>query len=673
MSGLLRLLRPRRVGCLTTTRSNFDRADGSYNTRAEAVKASKELARRVQEKQECWAWQLQNLAYQIKHFRSTPAEARILLEACQMDIVDLYPSEQRLLTEIVWDAVKEAKMMDSVTTASSDDDLGKNKLIPSIFHHMINAYTFQEIPLDHSELLRDMMAAQAEPTNTTYSLLIDNLCRNQAMDRAMNYLHTRRKNHLVFTESLAKSLIRGFASVGRLSDAENVLKLMNEENIHWGKECYQAFLLGCARAGDMDGVKFFYKQCGQPSDVLLLRAVEEANKAKEAPELLPELLNFLPVQVESLTSSCRRTVKILLETGSREAAWDLVSKTRDVKEKKTELERVIKISPSVILIKDLLMNNDDVDLLCDSIDKLLPADPRILSKAVITIVNLCFFEDDTRIPFGRRAVAELLSRATEEDMKLVLLFVGQSSKRKIKSAVMEEGDEAVLRVFEVFSSLGLQIEKKWAWDGMMKKLIPEIPQGSDSWTPTDLLDRVYDVKRTLESLSKKNSEMLYSNSVIWSHILQSLLNRENALFFSVAAKLCKELKVVYGPKRYALSLGNCLMKHKDVNSYMDILETAYHNGCKTENMVNFYVVAESLYVAMLRGQNQGQPVEELLTEVLDQVWQKGIKLSPNLRDKMKKRVKDRGVSNILSNVPVLGRNIFMRYNSISDDIESARD
>ena len=451
------------------------------------------------------------------------------------------------------------------------------------------------------------------------------------------------------------------------------MKLMNEENIHWGKECYQAFLLGCARAGDMDGVKFFYKQCGQPSDVLLLRAVEEANKAKEAPELLPELLNFLPVQGESLTSSCRRTIKILLETGSREAAWDLVSKTRDVKEKKTELERVIKISPSVILIKDLLMNNDDVDILCDSIDKLLPADPRILSKAVITIVNLCFFEDDTRIPFGRRAVAELLSRATEEDMKLVLLFVGQSSKRKIKSAVMEEGDEAVLRVFEVFSSLGLQIEKKWAWDGMMKKLIPEIPQGSDSWTPTDLLDRVYDVKRTLESLSKKNSEMLYSNSVIWSHILQSLLNRENALFFSVAAKLCKELKVVYGPKRYALSLGNCLMKHKDVNSYMDILETAYHNGCKTENMVNFYVVAESLYVAMLRGQNQGQPVEELLTEVLDQVWQKGIKLSPNLRDKMKKRVKDRGVSNILSNVPVLGRNIFMRYNSISDDIESARD
>ena len=55
----------------------------------------------------------------------------------------------------------------------------------------------------------------------------------------------------------------------------------------------------------------------------------------------------------------------------------------------------------------------------------------------------------------------------------------------------------------------------------------------------------------------KFSAGLYSNSVIWGSILQHLLNRENKLFFKVAANLSKELKVPYAPRRWVLSLANC--------------------------------------------------------------------------------------------------------------------
>ena len=78
------------------------------------LKAFKDLTKRVNNKQECWAYQIQSLAFMISlegnYGRTTPVEANNLMKACQLDIVDLFPADQKILTEIAWDAVKSAQM-----------------------------------------------------------------------------------------------------------------------------------------------------------------------------------------------------------------------------------------------------------------------------------------------------------------------------------------------------------------------------------------------------------------------------------------------------------------------------------------------------------------------------------------------------------------------------------
>ena len=80
--------------------------------------AFRDLSSRVNSKQECWAWQIQSLAFMISmegnYGRTTPTEATNLMKACQADIIDLFPSEQKILTEIAWDSVKAAQMKGKV-------------------------------------------------------------------------------------------------------------------------------------------------------------------------------------------------------------------------------------------------------------------------------------------------------------------------------------------------------------------------------------------------------------------------------------------------------------------------------------------------------------------------------------------------------------------------------
>ena len=71
----------------------------------------REITQRVDKGRECWAWQIQNVAFLIRNNQAaTKDEVNNLLRACQMDIVDLFPADQKLLTEIVWDYVKQANI-----------------------------------------------------------------------------------------------------------------------------------------------------------------------------------------------------------------------------------------------------------------------------------------------------------------------------------------------------------------------------------------------------------------------------------------------------------------------------------------------------------------------------------------------------------------------------------
>ena len=76
----------------------------------------RDIYHRVNVGLDCWAWQIQSAAYLINNNSSnstattTNNEAVNILRACQADIVDLFPADQKLLTEMVWDCVKSANI-----------------------------------------------------------------------------------------------------------------------------------------------------------------------------------------------------------------------------------------------------------------------------------------------------------------------------------------------------------------------------------------------------------------------------------------------------------------------------------------------------------------------------------------------------------------------------------
>ena len=118
----LKSLRPRAVLRIPRFSPNQSRTYHQPNLALDGpdrLAALRDLTNRVFNKQECWAWQIQRMAFMISlegnYGRTTPEEATNLMRACQRDIVDLFPSEQKILTEIAWDSVKSAQMTGELT------------------------------------------------------------------------------------------------------------------------------------------------------------------------------------------------------------------------------------------------------------------------------------------------------------------------------------------------------------------------------------------------------------------------------------------------------------------------------------------------------------------------------------------------------------------------------
>merc|ERR1719210_507175 len=214
-----------------------------------------------------------------------------------------------------------------------------------------------------------MKADNIEPDITSHLVILDNLCK---LDTRESALH--------FSEQLAYSLIFAHAAAGDIGPGEDVLRALNEKNIHWSKNIYKAFILGSAFAGDVEATNFFLRKLNTVSDDLLLQAVQQMNR--NHPDRIGFLLDKLPRNTEHFSGLCRRTVKEMVEAGNTEAAWQLVLKCRDVAVNNSDKDRVIKISPSVIVLKNHISMNQDLNSILEKIELLRKVDSKIVSRAV---------------------------------------------------------------------------------------------------------------------------------------------------------------------------------------------------------------------------------------------------------------------------------------------------
>ena len=517
---------------------------------------------------------------------------------------------------------------------------------------MLWAYNYQEVALDVSRVIEEIKSKTLEPDIKTNHLIVDYICRNNTVEAALDFIATHK---IDLSERLAWSLIFGHSAAGEVKKAEQILVAMNEKNIHWARGLFKAFVLGSAKCGDVEATNFFLSKGGGAPDALLLESIEMMNKTSQKD--VGFLLDRLPVSAEIFSSQCRRTIKMLLETGNTEAAWSLVSKCRDVKENNSDKDRVIKISPSVIALKHFILNCDKrpVESIRDQVHKIKQwnVDKRIHARAVTVLVDIAFEHPD-KANLARQVIKQLMMDVSKEELQTIRNYVGQNSKRRIKEASSVSNEE-VVKVFNTYCVLGLTIDKIGAWDLMMKSLIPDIPDHG-TWSRSELVDTAYDVKKLLSN----NCQGLYSQSVVWSHIIQRLMNRENALFFSTAANLCSSLKVAYGPARWYLSLANSVVETKDVKSFVDILETCYKNCERKGEWRDYDVLCSSIYAAIVKAQNRQIDVDKLVGDILDELWRRNMKIPAHFREDIMGKLRDKKLRILFENVPVLGSNVFKR-------------
>lgn len=590
---------------------------------------------------ECWAWQIQSAALSLRGGAEvgdrgwvSATGASDLMRACQADIVDLFPGDQRLLTEIAWDCVQEAEVAGGLNN--------------DIYNNMVLAFINQEVNLNVPNMLEEMRTRKLEPDTITRNRIVDYYCKSDKVDSALKFMED---SDLSLSEHLAWSLIFGQAAQGQVSKAEEILKTLNEKNIHWNLGMYKAFILGSAKFGDGDATQFFLSKYRNSLDTVILEAVQLMNK--NHPDKLSFLLDKLPVNVEMFSARCRRTVKMLLETGNTEAAWRLVRMTREVAENNSDKDRVTKISPSVIALRHFILNCEKQDLILAKIRELVTSDNRIVARAVLVLVETAF-ERPEKSEMARKVIRELLENSDKQEKQLISNYVGQSSKRRLTEASLVSRDQLV-SVFQGYCSLGLSIDKVRAWDILMKTLIPDIPDHG-TWSQRELFEKTFSVK----DLVTNSCHGVYSHSVVWSHILQHLINRENPLFFKTAATVCKKLKVAYGPQRWYLSLANCLVVTRDVASFVDILEVCYHNCEKKNKWDDYDVLCSSMYAAIAKGQNRNVDVDVLLGDILDEFWKRNLRIPAHFRESIMGKLHDKKLRLLFENVPVLGKHVFKR-------------
>ena len=100
------------------------------------------------------------------------------MKSCQTDILDLFPADQKLLTEIAKDCVSDCKMAEGRSI--------------SVHNNLILAHTFQGLELNTGTVLDNMKADHLEPDITTHHHLLDHLCK----------LSTRGKKVLMFLTAI---------------------------------------------------------------------------------------------------------------------------------------------------------------------------------------------------------------------------------------------------------------------------------------------------------------------------------------------------------------------------------------------------------------------------------------------------------------------------------------
>jgi len=467
-------------------------------------------------------------------------------------------------------------------------------------------------------------------------------CNNKEIENALGCLETTGvKEPITLNEHVAASLVYCFCSRGEYDEAAGIISALEERKVQHGQSIYRAQVLGSAANGDIDRLKELI-QIYAPGDQVMLQALVELSEV--APEHLDVVLDrILPRGVMDLAASCRRPIKHLVELGQFEGAEKLLMKTVQLSENSTDNEPVICISPSVIVLTELLKHQTSPDQLIQKIYSLQVIDNKMVERSTVLMFDHCMEEP------GRLEICSTVTKALLQENHEAVAgsqnLISQNVARRIKAA---ETEDEVFNILRTTAHLGLSLTARKVWFTALKHLIPP----NQEYTNETLIQRIKFVRSSLDCMLDQSSS-LYSDSIIWSHILKYLIEYKSSSFFKAAAQIVKESGETPGLDRWHNKLAENLIHSKDVESFVDILKVVHMNlktGGEEEKKKmeeNFIQVSHQLNIAITIAERKKEETDNLLEDVFDRLWANNIPLPSQVKSFL---VDSPGVSEMLSEI-----------------------
>jgi len=552
----------------------------------------------------------------------------LLMQACTRDIIDIHIQEQKILTYSCWRNIERLKLKDDPTR---------------LHNSALEAFLFQEIDF-HEELF----TSACDPDEKTYESLIRFHCMKGDLNRAMHLAQT----HNVWTEKAVFTLMTANIRAARDRTAMEILErldldeaqlsrpLEDKSNLSIRLRAAGAFLIGAACSGDVDRVKYYLRKYPQGLKEMLIALVALCRKS---PGDYTQIYDAIKTGITKdghiihLSKMARRPVKLLLDLDLHHVALDLVCITRE-HSPDTKTKYISMISRTPVMLLDWYLEQDHhqpptVDQVWNILTRLEACDSSIKAKAVSLLYKLALERPDLK-PLCRELIRRIEAlfggslHSKTPALHLLMKYIVYETHHCVT-------DTQLVNLLVTASELGIRwTNHNPVWDNLLRRLIPTTPQ-SEEYTTYSLLDRVRAVRYLLEAVESAEVDY-YSNSVIWGHLMRSLLARETETFFLTAAKLTEKLGVVYAPSRWYQHLGETLCVTRLSMPYLTILEVCHRWVDKRagDGPKNFNFVCESLLVAIKRSESEANNMDAQLGEIFQFAFSRGILFPPRVKEKV---------------------------------------
>lgn len=203
------------------------------------------------------------------------------------------------------------------------------------------------------------------------------------------------------------------------------------------------------------------------------------------------------------------------------------------------------------------------------------------------------------------------------------------------------------------SQLGVRANHVPVWNIILKRLIPGSIQ-HQAFDKKQLISRIFEVRSSLDVLVAKERGF-YSHSVVWGHIMQTLLHRESDLYFSAAATLCKQLGVAYAPTRWYVHLGKSLYTTKLISPYLDILKVTHDLYVKhpSKHKKEYMIITDSILITVQSAKKDGVNIDDLLGDVFSLAWNRGMLFPRTIKEAVVAATRDNSIGKHIQLTPSL--------------------